>query len=506
MYSKMSIQFQIDADPMYSWNAWGNMSYRSVADVVAELIDNSKQAGAKNVAINIFKEGDQRYITIEDNGQWGDINRELLVKCFGYGKGPSIKKEGLNEHNCGLKHSFAYMDPENKSWSIQIKKNGVTWQLAAPYSHAMTMNMIDHYNGSFPSDNATLIKIPMGNTQFKTLYYTRSVKSEPNDEMLTERLGTYLSCFWMMCDDFMKKKFQITLNGKLVEPYDILRDPSVTFGGEKGKVPKRKMCLTPPGSPEIEVDVEVWHLSLTSQYRKDHPLFKRNADQSGVFIFKHGRYIKGPIFPEIYGKSRDYHFSHHVVLVNIAGVPEGLPATHTTKNDFNNKDPKLETLYSYINSVAPAIQDTKKDNEILKCELEYIRRLAQQKRQNYKRQIDRDEYKVYEQEEFELYHDSQRLVNKDKPDMVEHDKRDNIVTITEGKKDRITPEGLRQLFFYYRNLKYCCPTFKDCEFEVKFITLDDRITKAYEDELVMLQRLDPAFNPVIETFAQYNIS
>lgn len=497
----MSIQFQIDADPMYSWNAWGNMSYRSVADVVAELIDNSKQAGAKNVDVNIFKEGDQRYITIEDDGQWGDINRELLVKCFGYGKGPTIKKEGLNEHNCGLKHSFAYMDPDNKSWSIQIKKNGVVWELAAPYSHNMTMNSASNYNGKFPCENATIIKIPMGNTQFKTLYYTRSVKSEPNDEMLTDRLRTYLSCFWMMCDNFMKKKFQITLNGNQVEPYDILRDQHVRFAGEKGKIPKEKMSL---GATDIEV--EVWQLSLTSQYRKDHPLFKRNADQSGVFIFKHGRFIKGPIFPEIYGKCRDYHYAHHVVLVNISGDASGLPATHTTKNDFNNKDPKLEVLYSYINSVAPAIQSSVKETEAIKCELEYIRRLAEQKRQNYRRQIEQGKYKVYDQQEFELYNDTQRLQNKDKLDMVEHDKRDNIVIITEGKKDKITPEGLRQLFFYYRNLKHYCPEFKNCEFEVKFITLDDRTTKAYDDELIMLQKLDPEFNPVIETFAQYNIS
>ena len=149
-----NIPFKIDADPMYSWNAWGNMSYKSVADVVAELVDNSKQAGAKNVDINIFTEDQLRYITIEDDGTWGDITREILVKCFGYGKGPSVKKEGLNEHNCGLKHTLAYTDPENKYWCIQIKKNGVVWQLSAPYSHTMTMKKVSEYIGKYKSENS----------------------------------------------------------------------------------------------------------------------------------------------------------------------------------------------------------------------------------------------------------------------------------------------------------------------------------------------------------------
>jgi hypothetical protein len=497
------IQFEIDANPMYSWAAWGNMSYKSVADVIAELIDNSKQAGSTAVRIKIFNEDGHRFITIEDNGSWGKITKDILVKCFGYGKSKTAVKQGLNEHNCGLKHSLAYMDPHNIYWQIQIKNEGVTWELKAPYSHMMTLKKNVSYTGEMTCPNSTIIKIPLEDTQFKTLYYSRSVKGILNEQMLTARLGLYLSSFWMRCDDFMQKKFQIILNDVPVEPYDILRDSTVTFGGENGKIPKRKMSLT-AGSPEIEV--EVWQLNLTSQYRKDHPLFKRNAEQSGVFIFKHGRYIKGPIFSEIYGKSRDYHFAHHVVLVNITGDSSGLPATHTTKNDFNNKDPKLEVLYAYINTVAPAIQGSAKNSEDLKCELEYIRRLVEQKRQNYKRRIDKKEYMIYEQEEFKLYKETTCLQNKEKLDMVEHDKRDNLVTITEGKKDKITPEGLRQLFFYYRNLKYFCPDFQGCDFEVKFITLDDRVTKAYEDELGMLQKHEPEFTPVIETFAQYNIS
>lgn len=495
------IQFEIDANPMYSWAAWGNMSYKSVADVIAELIDNSKQAGSTSVNIKIFNENGRRFITIEDNGTWGKITKEILVKCFGYGKSKTTIKQGLNEHNCGLKHSLAYMDPQNMFWKIQIKNDGVTWELAAPYSHMMALKKNASYIGEMTCPNSTIIKIPLEDTQFKTLYYNRSVKGIPNEQMLTARLGLYLSSFWMRCDDFMQKKFQVLLNDVPVEPYDILRDPCVKFSG-KGKIPKTKIKLT-ESSPDVEI--EVWHLHLTPQYRKDHPLFRRSPDFAGAFIFKHGRYIKGQIFPEIYGKSRDYHFAGHLVIVNITGDSEGLPATHTTKNDFNNKDPKLETLYSYINDTTPAIQSSDKEKETAVCEIEYVRRLAQQKRKNNHRKIERGDYDVFEQQEFKLYNQTSVLQNKDKPDMVEYDKRDKLVTITEGKKGPVTVDGLRQLYFYYRNLKYFYPDFENCEFELKFIVLDDRINQAYCDELAMLQRQDQFFTPTVETFAEYNI-
>lgn len=494
------IEFQIDANPMYSWAAWGNMSYNSVADVIAELVDNSKQAGSKNVKIKIFTENGRRFITIEDDGSWDKITKDILVKCFGYGKSKSIVKKGLNEHNCGLKHSLAYMDSQNMFWTIQIRKDGVTWELKAPYSHSMKMTKNVEYIGELNDLNSTIIKIPLEDDQFKTLYYTRSVKGL-NEKMLTDRLGLYLSSFWMSCNDFMQKKFRIFLNNDLIEPYDILRDNHVNFG-EKGKIPKRKMKLT-DDSPEI--DVEILHLHLGKNYRKDHPIFKRHPENAGAFIFKHGRYIKGSIFPEIYGKARDPHYSGHVVIVNITGDSSGLPDTHTTKNNFNNKDPKLETLYRYIQETTPAIQHSVKEEETAVCELENMRKLAQQKKANNKRRIEKGEYEIYEQEEFKLYNCEASLQNKDKPDMVEHDRRDNLVTITEGKKGPLSVDGLRQLYFYYRNLKYFYPDFQNCEFEVKFIVLDDRIGDAYTDELIMLQKQEPGFNPTVEKFGDYEI-
>lgn len=503
----MSIPFTIDADPSFAWTAWGNMSYKSVADVIAELIDNSYQAKATQCLVNIIEPSSStRYVTIEDDSAWNEINEHTLVKCFGYGKDRNTKKQGLNEHNCGLKHSLAYMDPENSRWSIQIKQNGEVWELKAPYCHSMNLTKVGRYNGSINKQSGTFIKIPLDNTQFKTLYYQRSVKGEPNTEKLTERLGLYLSCFWMMNEKFMKREFVIYLNQKIVEPYDILRDKDVKFGksSDDGRDSKifQEMSLS-DGVPKI--GVEIIHLELGPGFRKDHPIFRRSPEYSGAFIFKHGRYIKGQIFPEIYGKTRDYHFAGHLVLVNLTGDSSGLPATHTTKNDFNNKDPKLERLYEFINETTPPTQSKEKDKELIKHENQLVDELAAQKLTHNKRKKDRGDYDVYTHCNLKLYYNQQQLQNKDQYDLIEHDKKENLVTIYEGKKGPVTVDDCRQLFFYYRNLKKYCQEFKNCIFELKFIVIDNQIHQSVTDELYMLKQLDEGFSVEVEQFSDYGI-
>ena len=478
------------------------MSYKSVADVIAELIDNSIQAGASEIKVNIVEEEDgKRYVTLEDNGSWGSINKDTLIKCFGYGKNSTTAKVGLNEHNCGLKHSLAYMDSSNSRWKLQIKKNGVIWQLAAPYSHTMTFGVVQKYIGTMMCLNSTVIRVPLEDTQFKTLYYQRGSTGKPNSKTLTERLSLYLSATWMMNESIIKKDIKIYLNGKFVEPYDILRDKDVEVSG-KGKIAPCKLKLSETSPP---VDIEIWHLRLTTKYRKDHPLFRRSPDHAGAFIFKHGRYIKGQIFPEIYNKSRDYHYAGHLVLVNITGESSGLPSTHTTKNDFNNKDSKLDKLYEHIRETTPAIQSDEKQREASIGEMELIRRLAIQKTKMNERRIERNEYFLYHEQGFGLFKDGQKLVNLDRCDLVEYDKRDNTVTIIEGKQGPLTADHVRQLYFYYRNLKYFCPDFKDCNFELKFIVTDDTKKPAYLDELLMIQEVEPEFKVDVELFGDYSI-
>jgi hypothetical protein len=302
-----------------------------------------------------------------------------------------------------------------------------------------------------------------------------------------------------MCTDCLSKKFQIYFDGKILNQYDILHDPNI----EVKKTIHEQIKLSPESQ---EVTITLWHLSVKDSYPTNHPIFRRSQNNCGVMIFKNNRLIQGPIFREIYGKARDAHYGGHLVFVNVSGDPTSLPVTKTTKNDFNNRDSKIHELYNFIRLEAPAIQDKKNDIIRDKGEPELTRLLATKFQIFRKKDIERNEYRVEQQKELELYDGSMKLVNKEKIDILLTDIRNKVVTLYEGKCDKIGVDGLRQAYFYYRNLKYFSPDYNNYSIEVFFVTKNDEETDQYKHELLMLQKSEPDFKPQIQTFIYYSIT
>ncbi len=494
------IEFSISSDPEHTWAAWGNTNYTTIADVIGELIDNSLQSGATECRVRIFKEGEQRILIIEDNGKWGKIDQNTLTKCFGYGKDSTVVKSGLNEHNCGLKQVLANTDPENKNWLIQIKQKDVVREIRAPYKTRMSFKVAKSYDGTLGSENATLIRTVISDTQLKTLYMTER-KNKPNDELLIGRLKLYLASMWMMNDRVTSKKFNIFVNNDYIQPYTLDDKDGVDKKGD------RKMPIVPKALSDKtrQVGIEVWKYHLDKGFTHDHPLFRRHPANAGVYIFKHGRLVKGAIFSEIYtSQLRDYAYGGHLVLVNITGNTEDLPATQTTKSDFNARDEKLATLYDHIKSVAPAV--SMKESEIINhTEGQLMDKLFKMKEAVHRKAISAGTYELKQEKQLKLTINGEAVTSKEKIDLLEWDTVNKTVSIIEGKIDVINSQNLRQLFFYYRNLKYFCALFDGYTIDSRFITQNDTETSEYKNELLMLQELDPEFNPEIELFADYGI-
>lgn len=502
-----SIPFTVRSDPCHTWMAWGNTSYATVADAIGELIDNSLQSGASECYVDILEEDGKRYLTIEDNGTWSKIddNGATLAKCFGYGNDPNVVKVGLNEHNCGLKQVLAYTDPTNTNWCIQIKQNSIIWQLKAPYSNMMTMQEIDDpikYIGRMSSaKNSTIIQSVISDTQFKTLYLKESTTDKkPHIAKLMDRLTKYLQTMWMMNDRVKNKTFKIFLNEKYIEPL-ILESVDGVLKNDPFRVVE-KMKLS---DETDEMTVETWDFTLGGDYKLDHPLFRKNPAYAGACIFKHGRLVKARVFEDIYKKLPELHYSGHLILVNITGNAKDLPSTHTTKNDFNNRDKKLEKLYDYIVSVKPAIP-RRLDKERKQNEKELVKSLIESKKKNNERLMKKNLYDIYDEYSLPLSINGSKVATKERIDLFEWNRSaGNLVTIYEAKLDAITSDNLRQLYFYYRNLKYFCPDYTDFEIEVKFITKNPVATDGYETELMMIQEREPDFKPIIEAYASYSI-
>jgi hypothetical protein len=478
------------------------MSYPSVADVAGELGDNSIQSGTghNGVHYNIFTKDGQRWMTVEDGGGWERIDATVLRKCFGYGKKRGEKKVGLHEHNCGLKHSIAYLDPENTRWVLQIRQNGIIWELRAPYSHSMTLKKVSSYEGILTSPNSTYIRVPLHDPQFKTLYHRKVNSQKPNDEMLIERLRLYLSTMWMMKPEIIEKKTPIFLNGVQIDPHNFMLEDGV----EIKKFDKTMVCLLEGKAP---ITLEVMEVRLHSTYRKDHPMFKRTIEHAGAYIFKNGRFIKGQIFPEIYGKVRDGHYSGWNLLVNMSGDSEGLPDTYTTKNDFINQDLKIQALYDILQRFQPVSGKMEKTDTNV-CERELMGKFFKLRSKIYKSPIEKNHYEIKEEYTPELSQEDVKITHKARIDMIEIDHRDKIVTIWEGKKCHPTISELRQLSVYDRNIRYFSE-FKTYTIVSKFIVVIDAVSahnqKEYLDELSMIQSAYPHFAPTIDRFEDYNI-
>jgi hypothetical protein len=502
-----SIRVQLDSNPDFAWAAWGNQPYKTSADVVGELVDNSKQAKSSECRVTITKpkEGEKRLLTIEDNGDWGVINSDILRKCFGYGKDKHTVKKGLNEHNCGLKQALAYTDPANANWVIQIKQGDVVYQLNAPYSHTIEFfkKSAKDYMGVLKDKNCTFIQTLLDDTQFKTLYHT-TVPGKPNADLLIKRMEKYLATFWMMDESVIKREFKIYLNGEYVEPYDIKKDPNVSL--PKNSLAPKTVNIYDGIDADKEITIEIWALLLSNRYNKtDHPVYKRNPGYAGATIFKHGRLIKTSIYQEIFQKLPDHEYSGNVFLVNITGESDCLPATHTTKNDFTKKDPKLEKLYQYIKDNVTLISQKDHGAQNNKCEVQLLKDLRKIKEKYNERAIKKGEYKLETEYMPDITINSVKIDTKERIDMLEWNTKDKYLNIIEGKTNYLTSQHLRQLYVYYRNLKHFSADFKGYTIEATFIVMFRQPTDTYTNELALIQHLDPEFCPKIETFEDYSV-
>ena len=502
----MSISFEVEQSPEYAWSSWANAGYKNISDAVGELVDNSIQSGATQCRIDVTIEDDVRYLTIEDDGKWDKIsegNKSMLTKCFSHGKLPGTPKMGLNEHNAGLKQVLAYTDPDNANWLIQIKQPGKIWQLQAPYSKSMEIKQIDPalYEGVLNSSNSTFIRSIISDRQMKDMYIREQPKKGLNEEKLIGRLEIYIRTLWMMNKKFIDGSFKIIFNKNPIFPYDL----NTIDGIEKlGDHKKTELLPLSEGSPD-HMNVEIWQYRMTRGYKhKDHPFFRCNQSNSGVCLFKHGRLVKTSIFDDIYKRPCDSHMTGHLVLVNITGDSKNLPKTYQTKNDFSTSDEKLAVLYDYIRKKTPP-QEFRPAQENKKTESQLLDEFQKQKLQHNDELKEKELYDIERETYLKLVVNGNAVTSKDRMDMIEWNKATRTVTIIEGKLDSITPENLRQLYFYYRNVKHFCPAFEDYTVKTMFITRVDVNIEGYDTELIMLQNAEPEFKPVIKLFSDYGI-
>lgn len=107
-------------------DALRNTGYKNIESAVAEIIDNSVEAGAKNIFV-ILREGiaaSGRKVVNEigflDNGD--GMNEDVLGSCLGIGASTRQARKGMGRFGVGLPQASLYACPEIEVYSWQ---NGI---------------------------------------------------------------------------------------------------------------------------------------------------------------------------------------------------------------------------------------------------------------------------------------------------------------------------------------------------------------------------------------------
>lgn len=107
-------------------DALRNTGYKNIESAVAEIIDNSVEANAKNIFV-ILREGiatSGRKVVTEigflDNGD--GMSGDTLEKCLGIGASTRHARKGMGRFGVGLPQASLYACPEIEVYSWQ---NGI---------------------------------------------------------------------------------------------------------------------------------------------------------------------------------------------------------------------------------------------------------------------------------------------------------------------------------------------------------------------------------------------
>lgn len=192
-------------------DALRNTGYRNIESAVAEIVDNSVQANAKNVFIIISEEYNEKTgrnniseIAFLDNGDGMDLPD--LSKCLGIGYSTRTDRKGMGRFGVGLPQSSLYACPAVEVYS---------WQNGYQNCKKVFLDIDKVKNGEQEEiEDPIMSEIP---SKYKK-YLTYKSEKEQQSYDFTEK-GTFV--LWSRCDrvnprtvNFLMKKLDFALGQK----------------------------------------------------------------------------------------------------------------------------------------------------------------------------------------------------------------------------------------------------------------------------------------------------
>lgn len=272
------------------------------AQAVADVVDNSIEAGATNISIDVRFEGDDSWVRIVDNGEGMDDDQ--LKEAMRYGSEREYSKEDLGKFGLGLKTASMSqcqcLTVASRSKSTKTDITAYTWDLdhiertnrweILPVTHPSIQKAIRH---SLKDSHGTVVlwqrldrilgyQHPYGeNARKRLLLICREIE---------QHLGMVFHRF--ITGEVRGKRFNLTLNKNPIKPWD----PFCRTEAKTKKIPRMSVPLEYEG---IKGSVQMEPFILPHQDDFSSPEAARHASgpalwnqQQGFYIYRADRMIQ----------------------------------------------------------------------------------------------------------------------------------------------------------------------------------------------------------------------
>jgi len=260
----------------------------SLETAIADLVDNSISAGAKNIKILLINDADnQPFLSVEDDGE-GMSEEELLSAMRLGSKDPNIvrRKDDLGRFGLGLKTaSFSQCRQLTVESSKSGKATSMTWDLDLVREKNAWIVKKNYIDDGQVGTKIIWKKIDRTKLEINSVY----------TNFILNNISEHLSLvFHRFIDGFssFQKKINIYINGNLLESYNPFNENNIAT------IKSEKRVYTYKGG-----NIKIQSFILPSIKKVDHEEWKKYegeggyAKNQGFYVYRANRLIiKGTWF------------------------------------------------------------------------------------------------------------------------------------------------------------------------------------------------------------------
>lgn len=335
------------------------------ATAVADLIDNSIQAGASRVSIDVAFEGDDSFVRIADNGR--GMGRERLREAMRYGSDSDYDEDALGKFGLGLKTASMSqcqrMSVASKladsqeiaaySWDLDHIKMTNRWEILPLEGKGATWRSVSAPLKESPGtvvlwqrlDRILGYDHPYGDAARKRL------------SQMCRELEDHLAMVFhkFLAGEVPKRPLAISLNGNSIQPWD----PFCRSEPATKELPPVRLAVEYEGALG-EIALEPYIVPHQSDFSSPEAFNKASGpanwnQQQGFYIYRNGRMIQSGGWCRL--RTSDEHTKLARIGLNFSPVLDDAFKINVSKMRVQLPGGSRDEIAQAVNPVARAARE-----------------------------------------------------------------------------------------------------------------------------------------------------